>query len=232
MAEARADRQRAHRLRPPAPELVRSRASEVNDGVLAVTGFGEGLAHFSTQPVSTVIAMAGIAGAISVAGVKWAEVTAEREVQLKLAREEARLIELSPEEEVAELTAHFEAKGVSHETAGQVARELSAADALSAQLETEYGISDLLSPSRPFTEAMGSALSFLAGALVPILLALLVPRRWVEEYLLAGAAASLVVTSIVLSRLGSTRTIPTVLRSLAIGLATLGTTTVIGILVS
>lgn len=38
--------------------------------------------------------------------------------------------------------------------------------------------------------------------------------------------------TIVLSRLGSTRTIPTVLRSLAIGLATLGTTTAIGTLVS
>ena len=93
------------------PEYVRSRVADTNDGVLAIAGLAEGLAIATTQSIGAVVAIAAIGGAVSVAGVKYTEEAAEREVQQDLIREEQRLLELSPEEEMYELAQHFEVTG-------------------------------------------------------------------------------------------------------------------------
>ncbi len=205
------------------PESIRSRVPDVNDGVLAVAGLAEGLSHvMHVGSLATIVMMGAVAGTVSIAGTKYNEEMAELEVQQDLIREEMRLLELTPEEELDELTEHFRGKGVSPQTARRVAEELSAADALSAQLETEYGISEVIGRSRPMTEALASALSFLLGASVPVLIALFVPRQWIDEYIILGVALSLAITAIVVSRLGRTRVLSTVVRSVIIGLASMG----------
>lgn len=214
------------------PEYVRSRVADTNDGVLAIAGLAEGLSLATTHSVGGIVAIAAIAGAVSVAGVKFAEEAAEREVQQDLIREEQRLLELSPHEEIAELTSHFENKGVSSATARAVAEELSAADALSAQLETEYGISDILTPTHPFTEALGSFLFFLLGALVPVLIALFLPRTLIAEFEVIGVIASLTITAVILSRLAHTHVWKSIFRSLLIGLAAMGAAALVGYIAS
>lgn len=214
------------------PEYVRSRVADTNDGVLAIAGLAEGVAIATSQPVGVVVAIAALAGAVSVAGVKYAEEAAEREVQQDLIREEQRLLELSPEEEMAELAHHFQEKGLSAETARKVAEELSTADALTAQLETEYGIHDVVSPGQPFTEALGSGLFFLVGSLVPVLVAFLVPQALVDEFEIVAVVISLTLTSLILSHFARTHALPTILRSLLIGLAAMGMAALIGNLVS
>lgn len=217
----------------PSAAGVRSRVPDINDGVLAVAGLAEGLSVAGqSRSLATIIAVAAFAGALSTAGTKYTEESAEREVQLDLIREERRLLSLAPDEELRELTQHFVAKGVSEGTARKVAEELHAADALTAQLETEYGITDIISARRPFSEALSSGLSFFLGATVPAVLALLVPRPWVEEYIVVGVLISLTVTALVLSRLGHTHVMTTVLRSLFIGIATMLTTVVAAAIVS
>ncbi len=206
--------------------------ADANDGVLAIAGLAEGLSLATSASIGGIIAIAAFAGAVSVAGVKYTEEAAEREVQQDLVREERRLLELSPAEEMDELTAHFRSKGVSEETARKVAEELSAADALSAQLETEYGISEVMSVTRPFTEALGSAAFFLIGAVIPILVSTIVPRPWVDEFILLGVAISLTVTSLILARFARTRVLPTIGRSLLIGTATMGAAALVGTLFS
>lgn len=208
---------------------VRARVADVNDGVLGVAGLAEGLSLvLDTHSLPAIVTVAAFAGAVSIGGATYSEVAAELEVQQDLIRAEQRLLEMSPAEELAELTQHFEDKGVSPETARRVAEELSAADALTAQLETEYGISEVLTVAEPFKEGIGSAVSFLFGAMVTVLIALLVPSVWVEEYIVVGAAISLTVTAIVLSRLSGTRIWSTILRSLFIGLAAMGTSLLVG----
>ena len=202
--------------------------ADANDGVLAIAGLAEGLSLATSESIGDIIAIAAFAGAVAVAGVKYTEEAAEREVQQDLIREEQRLLELSPEEEMAELTAHFQSKGVSEDTARKVAAELSAVDALSAQLETEYGISDVMSVTRPFTEALGSAVFFLIGAVIPILVSTVVPRPWVDEFILVGVGISLTVTSLILARFAHTRILPTIGRSLMIGASTMGAAALVG----
>lgn len=214
------------------PEYVRSRVADTNDGVLAIAGLAEGLAIATTQSIGAVVAIAAIGGAVSVAGVKYTEEAAEREVQQDLIREEQRLLKLSPEEEMYELAQHFEDKWLSPETARNVAQELSAADALTAQLETEYGIHSVMDATRPFIEALGSGLFFLIGSLVPVLIAILIPRGLVDEFEIVGVVLSLTLTSLVLSRLAHTHVLPTILRSLVIGIAAMATAALIGSLVT
>ena len=203
---------------------ARERVTDVNDGVLSLAGLSEGLSAADAQPATIllVIVVSTVAGAIAVASAKLGEGLAHREAQQRIVAEERRLLNLSAAEEVAELAQLFEAKGVSPETARRVAEELSAADALSAQLEMEFGILELASTSGASRNAFWAGVAFLLGAAGPVAIAYLFPGQWLAESTLVAALIWLSATSLVLARLGQTRVLYTLLRSLLIGLASLG----------
>lgn len=205
------------------PATIRAHIADVTDGILAIAGFSEGLAAAGeTESIYRLLFISALAGAFSTAAVTITSTAADREAEQRLVAEEIRLLELSPQEEIAELAAHYESKGVSSETARKVAEELSSADALSAQLETEYGIRELTTAGQPILHAIASGLSFLLGAAVPLLLARLWPGPWLDEYTLIAVLVSLCVTALVLARLGGTRIWATLARSVFIGAASLG----------
>lgn len=203
---------------------ARERVTDVNDGVLSLAGLTEGLtaAHAQSETILLVIAVSTVAGAIAVASAKLGEGLADRDAQQRVIAEERRLLDLNPAEEIAELAQQFEAKGVSPETARRVAQELSDADALSAQLEMEYGIRKLASTSGASQNAIWSGVAFMLGAAGPVAIAYLAPGQWLEEYTLVAALIWLSATSLILARLGHTRILHTVARSLLIGVASLG----------
>lgn len=153
--------------------------TDVNDGVLSLAGLSEGLSAADAQPATVllVIVVSTVAGAIALASAKLSEGLADREAQQRVVAEERRLLNLSAAEEVAELAQLFEAKGVSPETARRVAEELSAADALSAQLEMEFGILELASTSGASRNAFLSGVAFLLGAAGPVAIAYLSPGQ-------------------------------------------------------
>ncbi|MFZ2624071.1 MAG: VIT1/CCC1 transporter family protein [Propionibacterium sp.] len=205
------------------PATIRAHIADVTDGILAIAGFSEGLAAAgATTEVYRLLFISALAGAFSTAAVSITGTAADREAEQRLVAEEMRLLELSPQEEMAELAAHFEAKGVSPRTARRVAEELSSADALSAQLETEYGIRELTTAGQPILFAVASGVSFLLGAGVPLILARLWPGPWLDEYTLVAVVVSLSVTALVLARLGGTKIWATLARSVFIGVASLG----------
>jgi VIT1/CCC1 family predicted Fe2+/Mn2+ transporter len=216
------------------PARVRAHVADVNDGIIAVAAMSEGLAGAGTPPATiwSVIILTALAGATSVAGVRFGEVSAGREVELGLVEEEKRLLALSPEEEIAELAAFCEAKGLNPALARQVADELSARDALAAQLEAEFGLRELTAASTPWLDGLLAGVAFLTGAAVPVTIAWAFPGPWLEESTLLAAVTSLTVTSIVLARLGHTQVWRTILRSLVVGAASLGLTALVGALVA
>ena len=87
--------------------------------------------------------------------------------------QERRELAADCELELTELAAIYQAKGLSAETARAVARELTARDPFAAHVDAELGI-DPASLTNPWHAAMASAISFSAGALLP-LLAILAP---------------------------------------------------------
>lgn len=199
-------------------DRVSARVVDLNDGVIASAGIVEGFSSAGvTGPAILLAAVAAmVAGGISLGGAKYAEAASEREVQEAILDEERRRIELTPEDELAELTDLYRAKGLSPRLAGEVARELSAADALAAHADAEYGITP--GPlAVPLRTGIGAGVSFAVGAALPLVAIVLAPPAWRGLVTFVAVMLALSLTSYLIARFGGTRLRRTVLRTLLVG---------------
>ena len=199
--------------------VARSMIVEANDGIVATAGVVEGFAGAGATGSSLVIAAlcTMLAGGIALAGARYAEEAAEREARLAVIEEERRQLAASPGQELAELAAFYQAKGLSADLARAVASELSAANALAAHVEIEHGLSMNDTPSAPraIAAAAGSAFSF--GSAIPLLAVLIAPDDWRAGVVFGAAIVSLAITSLILARLGRTHARGVMLRSVLVG---------------
>ena len=179
----------------------------------------------------TAAIVASIAGALSLGGARWAERAAERDAQLRIIAQKTAQLSSAPEREVEELALSFERRGVSQAVARQVAEELTAKDALAAQLDAEHNIREVITRTAPLVVASGAVAFFLLGAVVPLVITLLVPAPIEDIAILLAVTASLIVTSMVSARGGGTMFWQTLARTLFVGLGTLGISYFIGTLI-
>lgn len=166
-----------------------------NDGIVSVAGLVVGVAGATSQrgPIFTAGLAGLVAGAVSMALGEYISVSSQRDSETAQLDKERQELQDSPEHELAELTAIYASKGLSPGTARQVAQELTAHDALAAHAEAELRM-DPNDLTNPVHAAVASAISFLLGALLPLVAILLPPpglRVWVTvaAVLLALAAA-------------------------------------------
>jgi len=103
-----------------------------------------------------------------------------------LAREKHELA-TDPEHEHAEMTDIYIKRGLDPALAAQVATQLTAHDALGTHARDELGITDT-STARPLQAALTSAVTFSAGAALPLLTVVLVPATWLI-WAVAGSAS-------------------------------------------
>lgn len=132
---------------------------------------------------------------------EYVSVSSQRDSETaQLAQERQELTE-SPEEELAELTAIYQAKGLSAETAAKVAQELTERDALAAHLDAELNIDpeDLANPRQA---AAASAVSFTLGALLPLLAILIPPALWRVPVTVAAVLLALAIAGGTSARIG------------------------------
>lgn len=174
-----------------------------NDGIVSVAAVVVGVAAATTDiaPIITAGAAAVVGGAISMALGEYVSVASARDSQTALIAKERRELAEMPEEELAELAAIYEAKGLSAETAHRVAVELTEHDALAAHLEAELHIdeNDVL---KPWQAAWASATSFLLGAVLPMLAILLPPPELRVPIAFAATLVALGLTGWLGARLG------------------------------
>lgn len=164
-----------------AGRLNRLRAAVLgaNDGIVSVAGIVVGVAGATSArgPIFTAGLAGLVAGAVSMALGEYVSVSSQRDSETALLAQERRELAEMPHEELAELAAIYEAKGLTPATARQVADELTANDALAAHLDAELHI-DPDDLADPVQAAVVSASSFTAGALLPLLAILLPPAMW------------------------------------------------------
>ena len=115
--------------------------------------------------------------------------------------QEKRELASTPEAELTELTALYEAKGLSAATARTVAEELTARDPLAAHLDAELHIDPDDIPS-PVQAAVASALSFTSGALLPMVAILLPPAALRVPVAFVAVLVALALTGTLSARLG------------------------------
>ena len=208
----------------PRPQSFRSWTIDANDGIIGTSGILEGFAGAgaSHSVLVTAASAATIAGALGLGGATWSEAAAEREAQLELAEEELAQLAADPAGEVEELTAHYERKGLTPELAREVAEQLTAHDALAAQLEAEHGIDEVMAPTQPVVEGVSAGIAFALGAAVPLAITLVVSTAVESWAILLAAVVSLTLTSLVASGAGDLSVRRTLARTLVVGIGTLG----------
>jgi len=145
-----------------------------------------------------------------------------------LARERRELA-TDPEFELGELTDIYVQRGVSPGLARQVAIDLTAKDALAAHARDELGFTET-STARPLQAALASAATFAAGAILPILLAMLAPEGRVTIVVATGTVVGLVALGAAAARTGGAPVGRSVLRVTFWGILAMAATAVAGLL--
>lgn len=163
-----------------------------NDGLLSVGALMMGVAAASTERGPLLVAgfAALAAGALSMATGEYGSVSSQRDTELADLARERRELEHAPEAELAELTAIYEGRGLSTMLASQVARELTAGNALEHHARDELGL-ELGRLARPVQAAVVSAASFVVGGMVPVLLGMTLSGSTGQVAIGAGTLAGM-----------------------------------------
>ena len=157
---------------------LRAAVLGANDGIVSTASLIVGVSASNAAHAGIMVAgFAGlVAGAMSMAAGEYVSVSSQADTEkADLARERLELA-TDREREVEELTDIYVRRGLDFELARRVALQLMEKDALGAHARDELGISEIFS-ARPLQAAITSALSFVAGAGMPLLVAWFSPGR-------------------------------------------------------
>lgn len=174
---------------------LRAAVLGANDGIVSVAGLVVGVAGASSSPsVIFTAGMAGlVAGALSMAVGEYISVSSQRDSEHAALRYEEHRLATYPDEEIAQLAAIYEARGLSKKTAKQVAKELTEHDVLRAHAEAHHGI-DPDELTNPMHAAVASATAFTAGALIPLISVTSAPESWRVPATFAAVIIALILT--------------------------------------
>jgi VIT1/CCC1 family predicted Fe2+/Mn2+ transporter len=167
---------------------LRAAVLGANDGIVSTASLIVGVASASEDRGVVLIAgIAGlVAGAMSMAAGEYVSVSSQADTEAAdLARERDEL-ETNEAYEREELAKIYVERGLDTDLAREVSVQLMAHDALAAHARDELGLSEI-HRARPLQAAMASATSFAAGAVIPVLLAALVPFQGIAA-LVAGSS--------------------------------------------
>jgi VIT1/CCC1 family predicted Fe2+/Mn2+ transporter len=210
---------------------LRAAVLGANDGIVSVAGLVMGVAGATSDRHTIFVAgLAGlIAGALSMAAGEYVSVSTQRDTEQALLAKERRELEEEPEEELAELAGLYLAKGLSEETARQVAIELTEHDALAAHADAELGI-DPDELTNPWHAAWASMAAFTVGALLPMLMILL-PQDVRVPATAVSVAVALALTGFLSARFAGAVISRAIARNVAGGVLAMAVTYAIGYLV-
>lgn len=168
-----------------------------NDGIVSTSSLVLGVAATSASTHS--IAVAGIAGlvagAASMAAGEYVSVSSQRDAEAADIRLENEEQKTQPAVELNELKEIYVARGLDDELASRVAKRFMEVDPLGTHLRDELGL-DPRHRARPVQAALVSAVSFAAGAALPLLALWISP----ESSRIAGIGGS---TALCLGVLGA-----------------------------
>jgi VIT1/CCC1 family predicted Fe2+/Mn2+ transporter len=175
---------------------LRAAVLGANDGIVSTASLVLGVAAAGASGAAIVTAgVAGlVAGALSMAAGEYVSVSSQRDAEQADIRLEERELRRDPAGELRELAGIYRERGLPPQLAAEVAEALSRRGALRAHIRDELGL-DGERLARPFQAAWTSALSFSAGAALPLLAVGVTPAA-------ARATTAIVVTLVALALLG------------------------------
>ncbi|WP_295195681.1 VIT family protein [uncultured Brevundimonas sp.] len=182
---------------------LRAAVLGANDGLVSTASLVVGVAAAATSHGGILIAgVAGLAaGAMSMAASEYVSVSSQSDTEkADLAREAVELAG-DHEAETRELAGIYVGRGVAPDLATEVARQMMAHDALGAHARDELGISEITT-ARPIQAALTSAITFSAGAALPLVVAAVAPLDTLAIWVAASALLGLAVLGALGARAG------------------------------
>jgi vacuolar iron transporter family protein len=211
---------------------LRAAVLGANDGIVSTASLIIGVATASGVPNQILIAGAAglVAGAMSMAAGEYVSVSSQSDTEhADLAREQAEL-ENDPDAEHTELAAIYVQRGLTAETANDVAAQLMAKDALLAHAHDELAITSLTT-AKPIQAAITSAATFTAGAALPLLMVAVTPANILTPVVASTSLLFLAVLGAVGAKAGGAAMGRATLRVTFWGALAMALTAGIGILV-
>ena len=149
---------------------LRAAVLGANDGIVSTSSLilGVAAAHATHNSILIAGVASLVAGAMSMATGEYVSVHSQADTERAAIEQERAELKADDRGERRELTAIYVSRGLDPVLAAQVAEQLMAHDALGAHARDELGISTTLR-ARPLQAAVASALSFAAGAAMPLL---------------------------------------------------------------
>ncbi|RPD96191.1 VIT family protein [Aureibaculum marinum] len=208
---------------------LRAAVLGANDGILSTASIAIGVAAASINREPIVLAsVAGlVAGALSMAAGEYVSVSSQSDIEkADLEREKQELITM-PEMELHELSKIYIERGLDEKTAIEVAKQLTAHDALGAHARDELGINDI-TQAKPLEAALASGASFIFGALLPVLVSLFIPLKQMVLWQYLFAIVFLIILGIIAAKTGGSNVVKAVMRITFWGTIAMGLTALVG----
>jgi VIT1/CCC1 family predicted Fe2+/Mn2+ transporter len=208
---------------------LRAAVLGANDGVVSTASLIVGVAAAGTDRGAVLLAgIAGlVAGAMSMAAGEYVSVSSQADTEAAdLAREREEL-QTNEDYEREELARIYMARGLDAALAQQVSAQLMAHDALGAHARDELGLSEI-HRARPLQAALASATSFAAGAVIPVIMAALLPVGRIAALVAAGSLLLLALLGGLAAGAGGARILLGAVRICFWGALAMGVTAVIG----
>ena len=189
-----------------------------NDGIVSVASVlvGVAAATSSRSQIAVAGAAALVAGAMAMAAGEFVSVSSQRDTERADVARERREILANPVVELAELQDIYEERGLEPRLAREVAAQLMAHDPLGAHLRDELGMTGV-GVAAPFQAASSSAVSFTAGAVLPLAAAIALPSTARVPAVAALSLLLLALTGAIGGRIGGAPIRRAALRVLAGG---------------
>ncbi len=208
---------------------LRATVLGANDGIISISSLAIGVAAASTTREPIVLAtLAGlVAGALSMAAGEYVSVSSQTDTERADIEREIVELQQMPEAELMILAQIYEKRGLTKETAKQVAIELTEKDALGAHIRDELGINEI-SQANPIQAAMASGAAFSVGGILPLLTILFAPIVGMEYWLYGFTILSLVILGATSAKTGGSSVSKAVVRITIWGTIAMGLSALVG----
>jgi VIT1/CCC1 family predicted Fe2+/Mn2+ transporter len=192
---------------------LRAAVLGANDGIVSTASLLLGVAASGAEQSSILISgLAGlVAGAMSMAAGEYVSVSSQSDTEKSAIAEEKRELAENVGGERLELARIYMRRGLDQALAEQVADQLMEKDALGAHALDELGITPS-SQANPLQAALASAVSFPAGALLPLIIAILTPHELLTPAIVVSALLLLAFLGGLAAKVGGAPIFPAVAR--------------------
>ena len=210
---------------------LRAAVLGANDGILSTTSLAIGVAAASATRYPIILAsLAGlVAGAFSMAAGEYVSVSSQYDTETADLKREKNEIDTMPDIELKELSKLYMQRGLDKNLAMQVASELTKHNALEAHAKDELGINEFTKP-KPLQAAVASWTSFVTGGILPLLVSIFAPIKYMVIYQYAFAIVFLALSGAVAAKVGGSNISKSMIRICFWGTVAMGMTALVGYL--